>query len=64
MVEIKDFKMVSKNYKGVNVIKIDACKKPTVALISNGATMIPLCEDCFRKFKKEIENIKIEVGNE
>ena len=45
------------DYKGKRIIRKDACKKPTVAIFSNGATMIPLCKDCLDKLQIDISKI-------
>ena len=56
MVEIIPYKNYE-NYKGRKIISKDACKKKTIAVFTNGATMIPLCEDCLVKLQKEIRKI-------
>lgn len=61
-VRIIDFNSIPDTYDGKTVISKDICRKPTVAIIKNGACMIPLCKKCFIRLKKDIEKIKIDEG--
>lgn len=57
---IVGFDYFPEEYKGKVVISKDACREPTVAVIVNRATMIPLCKDCVKTIKEEIEKLEIE----
>lgn len=61
MIEIIPYSQVEKKYLGKGVLKQDACRKRTVAIVYNGATMIPLCEDCLKRMNKEMESIVGEI---
>ena len=62
MVEIYPYNFIDKKYPGKGILKQDACQKPTVAVIYNGATMIPLCKDCLSKMNKEMKNLVVNEG--
>ena len=57
MVQIVSYKEFDKEYAGKKILSTDICEKPTVGIISNGATMIPLCMDCLIRIESEIKNL-------
>jgi len=57
MVGIKLYNLIDNNYQGKKVLKQDCCHKDTVAVLYNGATMIPLCKDCLSRINKDIMKI-------
>ena len=58
MVQIVSYKeFFNKEYDGKGILSTDICKKPTVGIISNGATMIPLCMDCLVRIESEIKDL-------
>lgn len=56
MVEIVPYEKYDK-YKGKKIISKDACNKSTVAVFTNGATMIPLCQDCLNRIQSDINRL-------
>ena len=60
MVRIVPFKDIDDNYEGKRILRQDQCNKKTVAVIFNGATMIPVCKDCLGKMKAVVNNIEVE----
>ena len=58
MVHMIPFSKIKDTYEGKRILKKDACGKPTVAVIFNGATMIAVCKDCLGKMKAVVNNIE------
>lgn len=57
MVEIIPYKSIDNEYQGKKILHQDCCRKETVAVLYNGATMIPLCKDCLSRIDKDIRKI-------
>lgn len=58
MIVMVPFSKINNDYEGKRILRKDACGKPTVAVIYNGATMIAVCKDCLGKMKTVVNNIE------
>lgn len=52
------FSKIDDNYEGKRILRMDQCGKQSVAVIFNGATMIPICKDCLGNMKAVANDIK------
>lgn len=51
------YKELDDKYAGKRILARDSCDKDTVAVLLNGATMIPICKDCLESIKMVCKEI-------